>query len=196
MQPGLSCLLLHISCLFKAGSPLSFPVDADQAPFYSSWKSSSREQEIKRNAKDIDKRRSERERKMWEMETGERGEQSSCEREQEWERRCEGDVCKCVRVEERGARESDIQKKRGEAQEKPSYVLITHVRPIITLQGHPLTGKMKAALERQTLTPPKDNSFPPACSQAAVTNSGDAWNTVSMEMRIPITTSSRAWCFI
>ncbi len=83
-------------------------VDADQAPFYSSWKSSSREQEIKRNAKDIDKRRSERERKMWEMETGERGEQSACEREQEWERRCEGDVCKCVRVEERGARESDI----------------------------------------------------------------------------------------
>ncbi len=77
-----------------------------------------------------------------------------------------------------------------------SYVLITHVRPIITLQGHPLTGKMKAALERQTLTPTKDNSFPPACSQAAVTNSGDARNTVSMEVRIPITTSSRAWCFI
>ncbi len=152
MQPGLSCLLLHISCLFKAVSPLSFPVDEDQAPFYSSWKSErAREQEIKRNAKDIDKRRSERERKRWEMETGERGEQSACEREQEWERRCEGDVCKCVRVEERGARESDIQK-RGEAQEKnerassraPSHVLITHVRPIITLQEHLLTGKMKA----------------------------------------------------
>ncbi len=118
MQPGLSCLLLHISCLFKAVSPLSFPVDEDQAPFYSSWKSErAREQEIKRNAKDIDKRRSERERKRWEMETGERGEQSACEREQEWERRCEGDVCKCVRIEERGAREWHPEERRSSREE-------------------------------------------------------------------------------
>lgn len=74
------------------------------------------------------------------------------------DRMWEEDICKCVYVRRKWERE----KEKGEQtvdrlnvhkpnvsqchrSRQPCYVLITHVKPIITLQGHLLTGKMKPA---------------------------------------------------
>lgn len=42
-------------------------------------------------------------------------------------------------------REEKLEKNERASSRAPAHVLITHVRPIITLQEHLLTGKMKAA---------------------------------------------------